>query len=233
MVIIYTLFVVSMRNDCNLRALTSHIDTKCDVHHMMSIYTHFCSHSTCSLWLCSFPLPQVKLPKCDHYLHEECLEQLLYTRLSKCPLCRSSVDQWRRSKHYHHIEEEIAQAFRADTDLGMHPRDKSTWQIHVTSPYFYESDRPNRIIYSLWFWWIWESLFFLQLWLLSDLLSDFERLQRYFQFICYSLTPRAHSALELSKKMYEEEQRKRKALESLVSNLRFSAGIHFIRSIRL
>jgi len=78
-------------------------------------------HFECALY-CGFPPCHdklVKLPKCEHRLHEECLDQLLFTRLSKCPLCRSSIDQWRRTHHYHRIEEEIADAFRADTDLAL------------------------------------------------------------------------------------------------------------------
>eukprot|EP01084_Bolivina_argentea_P155857 271593_1 len=61
----------------------------------------------------------VKFPKCSHYIHETCLEQLLCTRMSKCPLCRSSIDSWRRSCHYQQIEEEISNRFQSDTEQAI------------------------------------------------------------------------------------------------------------------
>ena len=60
----------------------------------------------------------IKFPKCSHFIHQGCLENLLYTRLSKCPLCRSSIDEWRRAKHYAKIEKEIADKFADDTERG-------------------------------------------------------------------------------------------------------------------
>ena len=71
----------------------------------------------CGMFTCEDEM--VKLPKCDHRIHQQCLESLLYTRLSSCPLCRSSINSIRTSKHYQKIEREIALQFQSDTELAI------------------------------------------------------------------------------------------------------------------
>lgn len=71
----------------------------------------------CALYCGQFPCADklIKLPKCDHRLHDNCLQQLLFTRMSSCPLCRSSINLWRTTKHYDQIEKEIEKQFDLDT----------------------------------------------------------------------------------------------------------------------
>ena len=61
----------------------------------------------------------VKLPSCDHEMHEECLNGLLLTRASCCPLCRSSIESLRTSAHYSEIDKEIEESWQADLARAM------------------------------------------------------------------------------------------------------------------
>jgi hypothetical protein len=56
----------------------------------------------------------VQLPSCDHEMHAECLEGLLLTRASTCPLCRSSIESLRTSLHYAEIDREIEESWQVD-----------------------------------------------------------------------------------------------------------------------
>jgi hypothetical protein len=60
-----------------------------------------------------------KLPSCDHEMHSECLEGLLNTRNSTCPLCRSSIESLRRNEHFTEIDKEIEEAWQADLARAM------------------------------------------------------------------------------------------------------------------
>lgn len=77
--------------------------------------------NSCSLYCGMYPCEDdmVKLPQCQHFMHQQCLEQLLYTRMSSCPLCRSSINSLRTHKHYQVIEKEIRARFQSDTDRAI------------------------------------------------------------------------------------------------------------------
>ena len=76
---------------------------------------------SCSLYCGMYPCEDdmVKLPQCQHFMHQQCLERLLYIRLSCCPLCRSSINTIRTSKHYQVIEKEISLTFQNDTQQAI------------------------------------------------------------------------------------------------------------------
>ena len=88
----------------------------------------------CSLYCGQFPCQDklVKLPNCIHRIHEKCLDSLLFTRLSKCPLCRSSIDCWRKTKHYQKIEKEISKQFQLDTQEAI----RLSQEMYQTQSYF-------------------------------------------------------------------------------------------------
>merc|ERR1719231_1015765 len=60
-----------------------------------------------------------ELPNCQHKMHDKCIDKLLFTRLSCCPICRSSVNTWRTSKHYAVIDREINNTFEDDTERAI------------------------------------------------------------------------------------------------------------------
>jgi hypothetical protein len=55
-----------------------------------------------------------KLPACEHEMHADCLEGLLNTRGSSCPMCRSSIESLRTSKHFTNIDKEIEDSWQQD-----------------------------------------------------------------------------------------------------------------------
>ena len=56
----------------------------------------------------------VQLPECSHMMHKACLEGLLSTRASSCPICRSSIESLRRDDHFAKIDAEIEEQWEAD-----------------------------------------------------------------------------------------------------------------------
>lgn len=56
----------------------------------------------------------VKLPACEHKMHQACLEGLLKTRASACPLCRASLENLRTQQHFAVIDREIENQLEAD-----------------------------------------------------------------------------------------------------------------------
>ena len=68
----------------------------------------------------------VKLPNCEHEMHVDCLEGLLCTRSSTCPLCRASIECLRKNHHFTKIDQEIEAAWAADLARAMAASSETT-----------------------------------------------------------------------------------------------------------
>mmetsp|Transcript_40547 Transcript_40547/g.50006 ORF Transcript_40547/g.50006 Transcript_40547/m.50006 type:complete len:226 (-) Transcript_40547:99-776(-) len=61
----------------------------------------------------------VTLPNCTHKLHQKCVDKLLYTRLGCCPICRSSINEWREDEHWNEIDTQIDNIFEDETQQAI------------------------------------------------------------------------------------------------------------------
>merc|ERR1712039_252296 len=56
---------------------------------------------------------------CGHWAHPECLDHLLRTHGSSCPLCKASIDHLRTDAHYDAIDEYIEEQYQEDLEAAI------------------------------------------------------------------------------------------------------------------